>query len=184
MTLNRFNALDFEYLLLEFYKEMNINEKELSVILMLDHLISQENDFITNDLLALKMNLTLKEIDECMTNLYKKKYIEFNVIDGKPSTSVNPLKKILSSKFEKSLFTDEEFKENKSMDEEKQRIFAEFDKVFCRELSPIEYSHIEEWIKNEIPEEIIVNSLKDAKSMNKLSIRTIEKIIYQKTEEN
>ena len=47
-------ALDFEYLLLEFYKTLNIQEREVVIILMIEHLLKQGNDFITSDLLALK----------------------------------------------------------------------------------------------------------------------------------
>ena len=40
------NALNFSYLLLDYYKELNIKENELAVILMIDHLLSQDNEFI------------------------------------------------------------------------------------------------------------------------------------------
>ena len=87
------NALNFSYLLLDYYKELNIKENELAVILMIDHLLSQDNEFITKDVLQLKMSLSSKEIDNAITSLYQKKYIEFVVENNTAKTSIRPLKK-------------------------------------------------------------------------------------------
>ena len=50
-------AIDFRFLLLENYKKLKISENQLAIILMIDHLLSQGNPFITADLLSLKMSL-------------------------------------------------------------------------------------------------------------------------------
>lgn len=181
MNQQNFNALDFSYLLLEFYKEMNIDERELSVILMIDHLLESKNDFITTELLSLKMKMPAKEIDLCLTNLYKKKYIEFDTTDSHPKTSLEPIKKIIYKKFEKSIFSEQEIKSNNELEEKRQYIFDEFSKVFARDLSPIELSHIDEWIKNGIDTDVIMNSLKDANNKKHLSINFIDTLIIKKT---
>ena len=46
-------ALDFRFLLLENYKKLKLNEQELASICMIDHLISQGNPLVTQDLLSL-----------------------------------------------------------------------------------------------------------------------------------
>ena len=45
MTAIQMEALDFRYLLLEYYKKLDINENELSVLLMIDHLRSPKKYF-------------------------------------------------------------------------------------------------------------------------------------------
>ena len=167
------NALNFSYLLLDYYKELNIKENELAVILMIDHLLSQDNEFITKDVLQLKMSLSSKEIDNAMTSLYQKKYIEFVVENNTAKTSIRPLKKILYKKFEQSIFSEEELKRN----EESVKLREE---VFSRSLSPIEISRADEWIKANVDRDIIINSIKDAKVRNELSINTIDRIIINK----
>lgn len=180
MNKSNYKAIDFCYLLLDFYKEMNISEEELSVILMINHLLEQDNEFITTDVLGLKMSMQSKTIDKCLTSLYKKKYIEFDTSSGDLKTTVEPIKKILYKKFEKSLFSEEEYNKNQELNAYRNRIFEMFTNYFGRKLTPIELSHIDDWIKNDIDEDIIVNSLKDAVNYNKLSINYIDSLIIKK----
>jgi DNA replication protein len=180
MNSSNYKAIDFSYLLLDFYKEMNITEEELSVILMINHLLGQGNEFITTDDLALKMTMSSKIIDKCLTSLYIKKYIEFDTANGEPKTTIEPIKKILFKKFEKSLFSEDEYNKNKQLTEYREHIFDLFTSYFKRPLTPIELSHIDDWIKNDIDEKIIINSLKDAANYNKLSINYIDSLIIKK----
>ena len=180
MKNSSYKAIDFCYLLLDFYKEMNISEDELSVILMINHLLDQDNEFITTDVLALKMTMPSKVIDKCLTSLYKKKYIEFDTTNGDPKTTVEPIKKILYKKFEKSLFSEDEYNKNHELNAYRDKMFELFTDYFGRKLTPIELSHIDDWIKNEIDEDIIVNSLKDAANYKKLSINYIDSLIIKK----
>ncbi len=183
MTSNSSSALNFSYLLLDFYKSLNIKENELAVILMIDHLLKQENDFITKDELVLKMNLSLKEIDDAMTSLYVKKYIEFIVENGKAKTTIRPLKKILYKKFEQSIFNEEELKQKEDLVSLREEVFSLLEETFQRELSPIEIDRADEWIKANIDKDIIINSIKDAKRFNELSVNKIDRIILNKIKE-
>ncbi len=174
------NALNFSYLLLDYYKELNIKESELAVILMIDHLLSQDNEFITVDVLELKMSLTKKEIDEAMTSLYQKKYIEFVLGKKGAETSIRPLMKILYKKFEQSIFSEDELKKNEDSVKLREEVFALLEEIFNRSLSPIEISRADEWIKADVSRDIIINSIKDAKVRNELSINAIDRIIIKK----
>lgn len=180
------NALNFSYLLLDYYKDLNINEEELAVILMIDHLLDQNNEFITNDLLSLKMSLDTKKIDTIMTILYQKKYIEFINEGGKTKTSIRPLKKILFKMFERSIFTDEELKKNEDNLKLKEELFDLLEDCLSRNLSPIEISRVEEWIKSDISRDILINSIKDAKLRGEKTLQAIDRIIIRKlrTENN
>ncbi len=183
MKINNYKAVNFSYLLLDFYKEMNINENELAIILMINHLLEQGNDFVTPEVLTLKMSLSSKDIDKCLTSLYKKKYIEFETSGDEPKTTLEPIKKILYKKFEKSLFTEEEYRESEELSKLREKTFDLFEEYFKRELTPIELSHIDDWLKNGVDQDIIVNSLKDAANMNKLTISYIDSLILKRLDD-
>ena len=104
MKFENSSALNIIYLLLDFYKTLGLKEREVMVILMINQLLTQGNDFITSDVLSLKMNLTMNEIDESLSILFTKKYIEFEEHNNTLTTSIEPIKKILIKLFEKSIF--------------------------------------------------------------------------------
>ena len=99
MTAIQMEALDFRYLLLEYYKKLDINENELSVLLMIDHLRSQKNIFITPDLLSLKMNLTTDQLDEILGGLKGIATSEDGSVDAGLKTAAN----VMYSKIMKSI---------------------------------------------------------------------------------
>ena len=180
MKFERASALNFYYLLLEYYKELNLTENEVIVILMISHLIEQGNEFVTNDLLALKMNLSINEIDVSLSSLFTKGYVEFLTDGEKVYTSIDKIKQITYKMFEKSLFTDEENKENEELERIREKVYERFMKEFNRSLSPIEIDRIENWINDKVDENIIIDSLLEAKKRKKLSINYIDKIIISK----
>ena len=53
MSFNNVNAVNFQFLLLEFYKKINMTEEELVVVLLIDHLLQDGNTFINAKTLAL-----------------------------------------------------------------------------------------------------------------------------------
>jgi len=88
------DAIDWRMILVDNYKKLGLNENELSIILVTNSLIQKGVDFITPDLIALKMTLDFNEIDSCFTNLLKKDII---TLEGKEKlhVSIEPLKKRL-----------------------------------------------------------------------------------------
>ena len=104
MTAIQMEALDFRYLLLEYYKKLDINENELSVLLMIDHLRSQKNIFITPDLLSLKMNLTTDQLDEILVKFLDRKFIAYTIDqNGNMKLSLKPIRKILYEECQNNL---------------------------------------------------------------------------------
>ena len=90
---NPLQAIDFRYLLLDLYKQARLSENELAVVLMVDHLTRQGNDLVTADLLSLKMNLKVKELDEILAGLVKRGLIAYESKGERLFTSLEPLKK-------------------------------------------------------------------------------------------
>ncbi len=176
-------ALDFEYLLLEFYKTLNIQEREVVIILMIEHLLKQGNDFITSDLLALKMKYDIKEIDASLSILFTKGYLEYKEVNNELHTSLDSLKKSLFKTFEKTIFTEEEISKNEIIEEKRKIIFDAFIASFNRNLSPIEISRIDSWIEQDVDQTIILDALKDASNREKLSVMYIDRLIVNKLKE-
>lgn len=176
-------ALDFEYLLLEFYKTLNIQEREVVIILMIEHLLKQGNDFITSDLLALKMKYDIKEIDASLSILFTKGYLEYKEVNNELHTSLDNLKKSLFKTFEKTIFTEEEISKNEIIEEKRKIIFDAFMTSFNRNLSPIEISRIDSWIEQDVDQTIILDALKDASNREKLSVMYIDRLIVNKLKE-
>lgn len=176
-------ALDFEYLLLEFYKTLNIQEREVVTILMIEHLLKQGNDFITSDLLALKMKYDIKEIDASLSILFTKGYLEYKEVNNELHTSLDSLKKSLFKTFEKTIFTEEEISKNEIIEEKRKIIFDAFITSFNRNLSPIEISRIDSWIEQDVDQTIILDALKDASNREKLSVMYIDRLIVNKLKE-
>ena len=176
-------ALDFEYLLLEFYKTLNIQEREVVIILMIEHLLKQGNDFITSDLLALKMKYDIKEIDASLSIVFTKGYLEYKEVNNELHTSLDSLKKSLFKTFEKTIFTEEEISKNEIIEEKRKIIFDAFMTSFNRNLSPIEISRIDSWIEQDVDQTIILDALKDASNREKLSVMYIDRLIVNKLKE-
>ena len=176
-------ALDFEYLLLEFYKTLNIQEREVVIILMIEHLLKQGNDFITSDLLALKMKYDIKEIDASLSILFTKGYLEYKEVNNELHTSLDSLKKSLFKTFEKTIFTEEEISKNEIIEEKRKIIFDAFIASFNLNLSPIEISRIDSWIEQDVDQTIILDALKDASNREKLSVMYIDRLIVNKLKE-
>ena len=170
-------ALDFRFLLLENYKKLKLNEQELATILMIDHLISQGNPLVTQDLLSLKMSLDVKSIDTVLANLLTKGYIAFVTEGGKTITTLEPLKKILFREFQFSMTRENSAKGEKQINDQLENIYEAFDKLLGRQLSPVEISKIREWVEHGYSDEMIINALKEALSKGKKSLRSVDKIL-------
>jgi DNA replication protein len=179
MTPKNFASLDLNYLLLNNYKKLKITEDELVVILMISHLLNEGNELVTNSLLALKMNFDEVTIDDIVVSLLMKGFLEYqDGSNGGIRTSLEPLNKILYRELELSILGNG-LKEDKILSEQITKLYKKFEKDFSRSLAPVEIQKIDEWIsvdKYSIDE--IEFALKEAKINNALSIKYIDKILF------
>lgn len=172
-----FEALDIKYLLLENYKALGLQEKHVMVLLMLDHLIKQENHLVTAELLSLKMSLPIEEIDGVMVDLLNRQWIEFITWEGKTTTSLRPLKTLLHKRFQQHLI---QHTQEVNL-EDQASIFQLIEKAFARTLSPLEISRIQDWLTFGYSQEMIQASLQDAIAKQKKSIRHMDKYLQKVT---
>lgn len=170
-------ALDFKYILIDNYKKMKISETELATIFVIDQLINQGNPIVTADLLSLKMSLDVKEIDKILATLLTRGFIEYVTKGKKTVTTLNPLKEKLYHEFELSLSKEALNKSLKETEEQLNNIYAQFEELLARPLSPIEVTKIGEWVSQGYDDETIINALKESLSKGKKSIRNVDKIL-------
>lgn len=171
-------ALDFRYLLLEYYKKLKISENELAVILMIDHLLCQKNSLVTPDLLALKMNLSTSELDKILVSLIERDYLAYET--GKHTkVSLKPLQKKLYDAFQVSLAKEQEISTSETKASYLKNIYEVFERELHRSLSPLEFASINEWVNDGFSDETIINALQEALNKGKKSLKSVDKILVQ-----
>ena len=178
MSVTQMEALDFRYLLLEYYRKLKLNENELAVILMIDHLLGQKNSLVTPDLLSLKMSLSASELDKIFVSLIERGFLIFDT-GKKIKVSLKPLKKKLYEVFEESLAKEHETKLSEEKTKVLQNIYQIFEKELSRPLSPLEFSLIGEWVDHGFTDEKIIEALRVALSKGKKTLKSVDKILLQ-----
>ena len=177
------NAINFQFLLVEYYKKINLDETDLVILLMIDHLTNNDSSFITADDIASKTTLSRDLIDERLSNLFLKKYIDIGNDGKKAFTSLDPIKKIVYKLFQETIFNEAEIDENNELEETRSQVFDEMQKLFQRSLTPLEINRIDDWISSGTNRKIILDSIKDAKAKNITNINSIDRIIVKKMRE-
>ena len=178
MSVTQMEALDFRYLLLEYYRKLRLNENELATILMIDHLLGQKNTLVTPDLLSLKMSLSSKELDKIFVNLIERGFLVFDT-GKKIKISLKPLKKKLYEAFEESLAKEHETKISEEKSKVLQNIYQVFEKELSRPLSPLETSLIGEWVDKGYTDSKIIEAFRVALSKGKKTLKSVDKILLQ-----
>lgn len=178
MSNSQMEALDFRYLLLEYYKRLRISEQELAVILMIDHYLGQKNSLITPDLLSMRMSLSVKEIDKIFVTLIERGLLVFDT-GKKIKVSLKPLHKKLYDLFEKELANEKELMVNEAKAETLDKLNETFEKELNRQLSPLEMSLIKDWVEHGYKPETIVDALKTCLSSGKKTLRSVDKLLLQ-----
>lgn len=166
---------DWKLTLVNNYKQMDLNESELSMIFVVDALLEQGETFITPDMLALKMTLEFEQIDNYFTGLIKRCYFSY---DKDFTLSIENLKKILENKYQEEIVIEEQKEENPE-------IIHLFEDSFARALSEAEVDTINSWVKKGNTLEKIKEALNLATMAKAKSIRYIDKILldWQRKEE-
>ncbi|MCQ2793320.1 MAG: DnaD domain protein [Bacilli bacterium] len=178
MSVIQMEALDFRYLLLEYYKKLKISESELAVILMIDHLLNQKNNLITPDMLSLKMNLSSKELDKILVSLIERNFLVYEV-GKKIKVSLKPLQKKLYNTFQVALAKEQENVSNERKAAALNNIYEVFEKELKRTLSPLEFALIGEWVNDGFSDEVIIAAFNEAISKGKKSLKSVDKILVQ-----
>lgn len=168
-------AVGFRYMILEQYKGLGLNENELAVLLMVDHLLEQGNTLINADNLSLKMTMESKEIDALLAGLLKKQMISYEMKDGKLVTTLDPIYRKLSRDLAKKM----RYEEEKAKEEETQKRITIlndlFEERFSRTLTPLEKGKLTDWVLAGYKVDEVENALKDSIREGKPNIKFIDR---------
>ena len=183
--MNKFkiNQIDYRYLLVDTYKSLGLNEYDLAVLLVVDNILKETPVLVTNELLALKMSLDVKELDSILVSLMNRGFLEYSNLPNSNSlvTSISPTYKKISENFVRDLITYNALEENDNRKHSISNIYGTFEKELGRSLSPVEIEKIREWVSQGIEEAMIISSLHECIAKNKrVTIRSIDKIIIKK----
>ncbi|HAS55736.1 MAG TPA: hypothetical protein DEF61_04070 [Firmicutes bacterium] len=172
---NNMVAVDFRYLLLEQYKKLGISEKDLAILLMTDHLILQGNDIITADLLSLKMNYKIEEIDASLASSFSREFLSYDEVNGKIKTSLEPLKKKLYKLFEMDMSKERANLYSAKRADALSNLSSYFESRLNRTLSPLELSTLSSWLDSNFSIEDIKGAFEFTLSQGKKSFKAIDK---------
>ena len=152
------NAINYEYLLLEYYKKLGITDLESLILLMIEHLTKDEKSLITASNLALKMGLDEEELDVIMNNLYVKGLIDIKTDNGKLITSLEPTYSKILDCLRDTILKSAEMKENKEAESAREEVINELKDALGRDLTGLEEESVTTWISSDIDKKIIINS--------------------------
>lgn len=167
--------------LLTSYKDLQLNEKELVLLLQVYQFVEKGNDFPTPSQIADKMTMDIMECHELLSQLIKKGFLE--IIDGNNETgiryerySLEPLWNKLIDQYIKAHKLEEK-KVEKNMEKD---LYTSFEQEFGRPLSPFEIETLNMWIDDDQHEvAIIKGALKEAVMSGKLNFRYIDRILFE-----
>ena len=178
MSNSQRDAIDYRYLLIEYYKKLRLTENELSVILVIEQLLQQKNTLITPDLLTLKMNLDVKEIDKIFVSLIERGLLQFDT-GKKIKVSLKPLNKKLFKLFQEEMAQDLEERNNKEKAANIEKVKKTFEAELKPELSPLEKSLISDWLAHGYTADQIIDAMRECLSKGKKTFKAIDKTLLQ-----
>ena len=144
----------------------------------IDNILKQEKVLITADLLALKMNLSIKDIDALLVSLTSRGFLDYESEDGKVITSLKPTYNKIIVSFQNELVRIVQGNKNKEVKEELSNIYLIMQNELGRNLSPLEIEKVREWISQDIKEEVIVSCIHECQHKSKrVTVNQIDKTI-------
>jgi DNA replication protein len=174
----RIEHIDYRLILVDNYKSLGLSEYDLCVLLSIDNILKQEKVLITADLLALKMNLSIKDIDALLVSLTSRGFLDYESEDGKVITSLKPTYNKIIVSFQNELVRIVQGNKNKEVKEELSNIYLIMQNELGRNLSPLEIEKVREWISQDIKEEVIVSCIHECQHKSKrVTVNQIDKTI-------
>ncbi|MCQ2798277.1 MAG: DnaD domain protein [Bacilli bacterium] len=175
--------ISFRSMILDCYKKLGLNENELVVILMVDHLLEQGNTLITGDALSLKMKLSASEIDSILANLMSRNLVTYEETGFGLITSIENVRAQAYEELKKSIHMEEEDGAKDAFNTRKSKHISFFEEKYGRGLSPLECGMIGEWINAGFKDDEITDALLDCLRSNSKSIKAVDRALRNKRRE-
>ncbi|HHU59966.1 TPA: DnaD domain protein [bacterium] len=166
---------DWRMVLIDNYKKIGLDEKDVSIILVVFSLKQKGVKLITPDIISLKMTLEFSEVDSKFTNLIKRGYLLLED-ENNFSISLQPLNKKLMDVFYENLKREEM---SESYNKDLNQILVIFENEFGRPLSQFEVNSIKEWFEQGNSVSVIKEALNVATLAKVKTVRYIDKILLE-----
>ncbi len=167
--------------LLSEYRNLNLNEYELVLLLNIHSFIEKGNDFPTPEQLSSRMTISVLDCNDLLRRLVQRGFIE--IIDEHSSDGIRYEKYSLLPLWEKLV---DQFllkqKNNQELKQEKEEtdLYTCFEKEFGRPLSPFECESLAMWMDDDNHDPIIIKAaLREAVMSGKLNFRYIDRILFE-----
>lgn len=167
--------------LLTQYREMRLNEQELTLLLHVFYFAEKGNEFPTPVELAARMTISAFECTDLLRALIQRGFI--SITDGDTSDGIRYEKYSLEPLWEK-LF--DQFILNRKKEtaqlvhQEEANLYTSFEKEFGRPLSPFECETLAMWMDDDHHDPIIIKAaLREAVISGKLNFRYIDRILFE-----
>lgn len=143
--------------LMENIVSLNLSEREF-MLLMLITLFMEQNRLITTESLSAHSNLSIQDVDDCLSQLCLKQYLQVTFTNGIMSFNMD------------GIF------QQKEKDVDALPIFQTFEQEFGRPLTQKELMMLSEW-NRKYDNELIIYALREAAIYRKLNIKYIDTIL-------
>ena len=143
--------------LMENIVSLNLSEREF-MLLMLISFFMEQNRLITTESLSAHSNLSIQDVDDCLSKLCLKQYLQVTFTNGIMSFNMD------------GIF------QQKEKDVDALPIFQTFEQEFGRPLTQKELMILSEWIRK-YDNELIIYALREAAIYRKLNIKYIDTIL-------
>lgn len=173
-------------LFFQLYKQLNILDDEAMILLHLIAFQSEQNDFPTPNDLASRLHYSETEVTMKLQSLLQKGLLEITQqIDSNGRLSEKYSLYPLWDRLVHHIESKEMKKEVAQKKNEEGEIFSLFEQEFGRLLSPMEIETISMWIDvDHHSPAIIKQALKEAVLSGKLSLRYIDRILFEWKKKN
>ncbi len=172
--------VDWRKLLIKHYKSptYKLNENEVVVLLCLDDILSSNKILVTGEDLVNYMTLTSEEIDEVLSSLLEKKYIDYIRENNKTITSIEPIKNKIFEDLKRDIIIESNEASTKENKEKVDNLYSYFESQLGRVLTGKEIDRISTWVRSGASEGMIKEAVEKVKAKGKtLSMNAVDKVL-------
>ncbi|WP_040208398.1 DnaD domain-containing protein [Neobacillus jeddahensis] len=168
-------------LLISEYRNLQLNETELVLLLNILSFIEKGNEFPTPEELSTRMTVSISDCNELLRRLIQKGFLEIIDLYSNDGIrfekySVNPFwEKLVDQFLLKNKVTKQIEKKSDETD-----LYTCFEKEFGRPLSPFECESLGMWMDDDHHDPVIIKAaLREAVMSGKLNFRYIDRILFE-----
>jgi DNA replication protein len=163
------------------YRNLNLNEYELILIIHLLTFIQNGKDFPTPEELSDRMTIANSECTAILRKLIQRGFIE--IIEGYSNEGIRFEKYSLEPLWERlveQFLLQQKSNQHQSKQSEETDLYTCFEKEFGRPLSPFECESLAMWMDDDHHDVIIIKAaLREAVMSGKLNFRYIDRILFE-----